>query len=251
MKTKPLGYLNMRMVIGLLIIAAGILLLLDSLDVTSDFNVGDYWPVILIVIGLGKVLQPKRYRQIYWGVVFMAIGALFLLNNLGYIRFWFDDLWPIILILIGIEILRLGLFKKKFRMGCCGFQHKERENFKGWAGISDSNDVDKDYIDVSVILGGGKYTFMNKKLKGGTVSAIMGGCELDLKNAEMEQDRMILETSAIMGGIEVRVPTHWQVIIEGSPILGSMEDKTAKAENPTKKLILKGASIMGGVEVKN
>ena len=250
MDKKQKSYFNTRIVIGLLIIAAGILLLMKSLGYSSDYNVGDFWPVILIVIGMGKVIQPKEYRQLYWGIVIMAVGTLFLLNNLGYIHFWFKDLWPILLILLGIELLRCGVFKHKFNWTCC-IHDKGRHHFKTWKGISNSDNVDKDYVDISVILGGGEYKFTNKQLKGGSVSTIMGGCELDFRNADMEKEEMVLEISSIMGGVDILVPSHWQVVMQGTPILGSVEDKTTKPENSTKKLIIKGAAIMGGVEIKN
>jgi predicted membrane protein len=67
----------------------------------------------------------------------------------------------------------------------------------------------------------------------------------------MEKEEMVLEASTIMGGIDIRIPSHWQVVMQGTPILGSVEDKTTKPENPTKKLIVNGSAIMGGIEVKN
>ncbi|UCH96635.1 MAG: hypothetical protein JSV88_07240 [Candidatus Aminicenantes bacterium] len=251
MDKKKRSYFNVRLVIGLLITAAGILLLLDSLDIGFDVNVGDYWPVILIVIGLGKILQPKEHRQLYWGIIIMTVGNLFLLNNLGYIHFWFDNLWPILLILVGIEIIRCGFFKHKIRLACCTFHDKKKPHFKGWTGISDSKPVDDDYVDISVVLGGGEYKLTNKQLKGGRASVIMGGFDLDFRNADMEKDQIILEASVIMGGIDIRVPAHWQVVMQGSPVLGSMEDKTTKPESPAKKLIIKGSVILGAIEVKN
>ena len=250
MHKKTRSFFNTRIVVGLLIIAAGILLLLKSLGIGSDYNVGDFWPVILIVIGLGKILQPKQHRQLYRGLVITAIGTLFLLNNLAYIHFWFDDLWPILLILLGIEILRCGFFKHKFNLTCC-INGKGKHHFKNWKGISNSNNVDKDIVDISVILGGGEYKFTNKQLKGGSVATIMGGCDLDFRNADMEKEEMVLEISSIMGGVDIQVPSHWEVVVQGSPILGSVEDKTGKQENPTKKLIVNGSAIMGGIEVKN
>lgn len=250
MDKKQRSYFNVRIVIGLLIIAAGILLLLKSLGFVSDYNVGDFWPVILIVIGLGKILQPKKHRQLYWGFIITAVGTLFLLNNMGYISFWFNDLWPILIILVGIEILRCGVFKHKFNLTCC-IHDKGKQHFKTWKGISNSNNVDKDFVDISVILGGGDYKFTNKELKGGSVSAILGGCDLDFRNADMEKEEMVLEASTIMGGIDLWVPTHWQVVMQGAPVLGALEDNTTKPENPAKKLIIKSSVVMGAVEVNN
>lgn len=251
MDKKQRSYFNTRIVVGLLIIAAGILLLLKSMGIGSDYNVGDFWPVILIVIGLGKILQPKEYRHLYWGFVITAIGTLFLLNNLGYIRFWFKDLWPIFIILVGIETLRWEVFKHKIRWGYCTIHKNGKHFFERWKGFSDSNNVNKDYVDISVVLGGGDYKFTNKQLKGGSISAVLGGCDLDFRDADMEKEEMVLEASTIMGGIELRVPTHWQVVMQGAPVLGALEDNTTKPENPAKKLIIKSSVVMGAVEVNN
>jgi predicted membrane protein len=257
MDKKPRGFFNMRIVFGLLIIAAGVLLLLNSMDLGVAIDIGDYWPVILIVIGLGKIVQPRHSRQLYWGIVIGIVGVLFLLNNLGYLHFWFKDLWPVILILLGIEILRCGAFRHRIRVKCFTnhdkkFVHHHEHLHSGCCtGGSDSRSIDSDVIDISVMFGGGEYRFTSKNLKGGRVSTVMGGCELDFSQAEMEENEMVLETSTVMGGIELHVPAHWQVVLEGSPILGGLDDTTIKPENPQKKLIIKGSAVLGAVEVKN
>jgi hypothetical protein len=49
-----------------------------------------------------------KYRHLFWGVLLIAIGMLFVLNNLGVISFsWYSvwRLWPLILIIWGISIL--------------------------------------------------------------------------------------------------------------------------------------------------
>ena len=49
-----------------------------------------------------------KYKHLFWGLVLIAIGMLFILNNLGIIHFsWFSfwRLWPLILLFWGITIL--------------------------------------------------------------------------------------------------------------------------------------------------
>lgn len=241
-----------RLLIGLLIVAAGVVLLLEKMQIIEKMNILKYWPVILIVIGISKLLQPAGwwYQRFFWGIIITALGVLFLLNNLQYLHFGIEALWPILVIIIGFELVRGSMFRHRriarwrtmvdedIEPGCCS-QSSRAET------------VDSDFINISSILGGAEYTFTNKKLKGGNVSVIMGGCEIDLRNAEMENDSMILETTAIMGGIGIRVPTHWQVVMQGTPVLGGMNNKTVSPENPAKRLFIKGSAIMGGVEIKN
>ncbi|MDP4281221.1 MAG: DUF5668 domain-containing protein [Bacteroidota bacterium] len=49
-----------------------------------------------------------KYKNFFWAIVLIAVGILFLLNNLGVISFsWYSfwHLWPVLLILWGIAIL--------------------------------------------------------------------------------------------------------------------------------------------------
>ncbi|HEX9095203.1 MAG TPA: DUF5668 domain-containing protein [Candidatus Dormibacteraeota bacterium] len=99
---------------GLVLIALGILFLLQQVA-APNWGWDVFWPVLLIVIGVAVGAsplvygQPLHYARSFWAIALVAIGALFLLGNLGYFNGWqFDrlgDLWPLILILIGAEIL--------------------------------------------------------------------------------------------------------------------------------------------------
>ena len=55
------------MVIGLIIIAVGIIALLVKLDVLNG-SIWDYtWPAILIIIGLSFIFGRFRRRRWFWG----------------------------------------------------------------------------------------------------------------------------------------------------------------------------------------
>lgn len=255
MDKRHVTMFSTRLVIGLLVVAAGVVLLLGNMKVIADVDVLDYWPVILIVIGIGKLLQPglDGYHRVFWGIILTAVGILFLLNNLHYLHFWFDDLWPILIIVIGFEMIRGGLLRHRVRVKWMAIDDKGKGKFASGccSQFVGADAVDSDFINISAILGAGEYNFTNKKLKGGTVSAILGGCDIDLRNADMEEDSMILETAAIMGGIDIRVPGHWQVVMQGTPVLGGMDNKTTSPENSVKRLFVRGSAIMGAVEIKN
>jgi len=54
------------------------------------------------------------------------------------------------------------------------------------------------------------------------------------------------------GGLEMRVPEDWKVVLEGTVLMGGVEDKSksAPADSPN-MLILRGVVLMGGIEIKN
>jgi predicted membrane protein len=80
----------------------------------------------------------------------------------------------------------------------------------------------------------------------------MGGCEIDLRQASIQGEEAVISTFAMWGGIKIKVPPTWNVIVQGIPFLGGFDDKSAKpADHSAKRLIVKGTAIMGGVEVTN
>src|SRR5688572_19237392 len=59
--------------------------------------------------------------------------------------------------------------------------------------------------------------------------AFWGGVELDLRDAEFEGDEVIINATAIMGGIEIIVPEGMPLDVGGFQLMGAIDDKTADA----------------------
>jgi predicted membrane protein len=216
---------------GLAILIFGVLLLLRSVSPELGETLWAYWPVILMLFGAMLISQPSGGRHPILGSTLIIIGFLLILKNVDVIRLRWRDIWPIVFILLGLSII--------FR------------NFRKSSGLITGSD----YFDLSLILGGAKYRFDSKNFKGGRITAIMGGGEIDLFDAGMAPGGAEIDVMAIMGGVEIRVPSGWQVSMQGAPILGGMEDKTSTVSGASTderpRLVIKGTAIMGGVEVKN
>jgi hypothetical protein len=58
-----------------------------------------------------------------------------------------------------------------------------------------------------------------------------------------------------LGGIEIIVPSHWEIINEVDVLLGGIEDKrnlrTPAEIGDSKKLLLRGSVTFGGLELKS
>lgn len=84
-------------------------------------------------------------------------------------------------------------------------------------------------------------------------TAVFGGCKIDLRDAQIQGREAVLETYAIFGGVEVRVPDDWQVVNRNVTIFGGVSDQRwhPPRGSGTKTLIVDGAAIFGGVEIKD
>ena len=163
------------------------------------------------------------------------MGGFFLLPEIINIPFRSYRLfWPAILIIIGIIVLtNARLFKKDSWM----------------SDTSSSNDI----IDMVNIFGGGERRLLSNNFKGGKISCVFGGGEIDLTGARLAEGTNELEISCVFGGVSLVVPPDWNVIIDVTPILGGFSDQrktSAAAIDMSKTLVIKGAVVFGGGEVK-
>jgi predicted membrane protein len=227
------GLLDVRGIIGIAVVFFGLLLLLRNIAPDFGATVWRWWPVLIMAVGLRVVLQLPENRQYITGSIIIIIGLFLLLNNHDIIELRFRHIWPVAVILIGLAII-----------------------FHNFAGRKGS--LERDMVNLTLIFGGGEFVYNSRNFRGGKITALMGGGKIDLRDANPAADEIIIDALAIMGGLEIRVPLNWHVIMEGTPIMGGMENKTILAgggqgsrEADGKRLVIKGLTIMGGLEVKN
>jgi hypothetical protein len=219
--------LTPRLVIGLSVMAAGAVLLLDQIGLVQADNVLRLWPVILIGIGLAKLTQAPESRP--GAVVWLVVGVGLLAANLHIIHS--RGLWAFVLMVVGAHIAWRALAPRG-RRDPSGDASASFDLFAFMAGVSrGSNSTD---------------------FRGGSATAIMGGCEIDLTQASiLPGQRAVIDTFTIWGGIDIKVPPDWEVVNQAVALLGGIEDKTQHPMEARGQLVLTGIAIMGGVEIKN
>jgi hypothetical protein len=112
-----------------------------------------------------------------------------------------------------------------------------------------SNGVDS-FSDVA-IMAGVKRTNLSRDFKGGEATAVMGGVDIDLRDATMESGEAVLDVSSVMGGVKIRVPETWTVVSKVSTVMGGFKDSTRRPATDDHRLVLKGTVLMGGLQVTN
>ena len=100
-------------VFGVMLIGIGVLFLLDNLEIYDAGQLRDYWPVLLIGLGLPSLIAPKDAGDTPWGVVTLGAGTFFLLKNLDVIDWRFQDIWPLFLVLAGVALIVRSLADRR------------------------------------------------------------------------------------------------------------------------------------------
>lgn len=85
-----------------------------------------------------------------------------------------------------------------------------------------------------------------------TVAALMGGAELDFRDATFGAELTDVWVVAIMGGVEIIVPPGVRTEVKGLPIMGGFGSSAPAAGLPpgAPTLRIRGLALMGGLEVK-
>jgi len=221
---------------GAFILAVGAIFLLNNLGIISAFHFWQYWPVILIVIGLVKITDPCGRL---WGVTLAGFGVLLQLNEFGIIHFSWNQLWPLVLIAVGAMAMWSALQARNATLG-----------------LKADNTDPKNTLSESAIFGGVQKRVNTKEFRGGQLQSMFGGIEVDLRDAEIDGTEAVLHANAVFGGIEVRVPETWYVAARGQGIFGGYNDSTrynppVDPDKPKKTLIIMGMAVFGGVEIRN
>ena len=224
---QPNPAANVKLIVGIALAAAGLILTADNLDLVVAERYLRWWPIVLIVIGAMKVATPGTR---IFGTVVTIVGAWILAYNLNLIHFTIFDLWP--LILIGIGVMMVGR-----ATGVIGDPSGAVANFTKGEGLA--------------LLGSRKIVSTSRDFRGSSLSAILGGYELDLTGADIAQSPAVVDVFAFWGGIEIYVPENWEVVGEVTPFMAGFEVRARGAADPSKRLIVRGFAMMAGVEVKS
>jgi len=221
-----------QVVLGVLVIGVGVLFLLDNLDIFEFRHALGFWPLAFIIAGLIALSGKGPRSGNYVGVVLIAIGALMMLGRLGFLYVSWGTLWPLVLIALGGLVLFRSLGPGRARVPL------------------DKGGAVDGVVDIVAVLGGFERRLVTPDFRGGEITAIMGGCMLDLRDASIVKEAAI-DVFTVWGGINIKVPTDWTVILNGTPLMGGFSEKTAKPPDDSKRLVIRGYAIMGGVEVRN
>lgn len=212
--------------LGAFLIVLGVAFLLRNFGLIPDFVFHIFhWPNFMFLIAIGLLLAGNQKGAL----VITCIGVFFLLQSwLGW-----QLAWPLILIGVGVMIF---------------LRQSGRLNFPDSS--SGEGTPSSGSINETVIFSGSQRNFAHQEFKGGKITTIFGGTELDLRDSNLEEGA-ILDLFCMFGGIEIKAPEHWVIDLQVNPVFGGSSDerKTADPAGPT--LVIKGFVMFGGIEIKS
>lgn len=218
---------------GIVLIVIGFIMILNSLSIINVNLFFDGWWTFFIIIPclIGLITDKDKTGNL----IGLIVGIILLLACQKVIDF--DLVWkliiPIIIIIIGLSILFKNIISKEIS--------KEFKNANKELGDSE---------DVVAVFSGQEISVENEEFKGKNLCAVFGAIDLDIRKAKIKGD-VVINASAIFGGIEIIAPEDVNIVIKSSSVFGGAKNNK-KVDNKDKKysIYINASCIFGGVDIK-
>ena len=215
-----------RMLVGLVLVALGVLFLLDQNEVLDSGDlIADWWPVVFVVAGFLYLSFSPRHVMV--PAVLIVIGLALLARSLDFVPDWVQTVfWPMVLVAIGLWVI-----------------------FGSGPG---SNALQRgDRVNSLVAFFGREVVNESQQFGGGSIFAAFGGTEVDLRGAHPVPEGAAMDVVVAFGGVDIVVPEGWRVEVKGIPLFGGWSNKTSRdrvtADAPL--LSIEALVAFGGLEI--
>lgn len=218
-----------NIVFGLILVVVGLFFLLRNLGFYYFEEFWNFWPILLLLLGLSKAFSGRVDERTF-GWILTFIGSVFFLRyTLGW-DVHMREFWPGILIIVGISVVMHAI--------------------KG-PGVPREGIESSSLLNERAIVGGVNRKSASQSFQGGQLTAVMGGCEIDLRDARMAGPEAVIECFAMWGGIVIQIPPDWAIDPQMTVFAAGFEDHSKPPVQPVGRLVIRGTALMAGVEIKN
>ncbi len=191
--------------------------------------------------------------MIFWGMVVPDTGVA----TIGYPK--------AMLATIGLWLVIFPVARKGGPKGGGGAKFRFRKSFgdevkqkiedsSSGRASSRSETLSDDEIDVTSSFNGINRKITSQNFRGGKVNTNFGGVQLDMRSAAISGGEARLDIRAFIGGVEIRVPSSWEVDENVSTTIGGVQDErddTGPKGADAPKLVLTGSATLGGISIKD
>lgn len=217
-----------KIILGLLFVIVGVIVLLNSLEVTKiNLFFEGWWTLFIIVPSVAGLFNDNDKTGNFIGLI---IGILLLLMARDILSWGMlvKLFLPLILIVIGVSIL-----------------FKETINGK----VSEKVNEKHENLENIIATFGEQKIKVEKKFEGSNIDAIFGGVKLDLRDANFDKETVI-KASAIFGGITIKLPKGLSVKVKATPIFGGVNNHYSSDKTSEKVIYIETLALFGGVDIK-
>lgn len=221
---------------GIAIIALGVIFGGNAIGLFDiDIFFKGWWTLFIIVPSVISLFTEKEKLV---SLAFISAGVLLLLAAQEV--FGYDVVWRAILavalILFGLSILIRTIFHND----------SDKEVEKKVKELKDDKGIEAQIA----VFSGSDRAYKGEKFPGSNLTAVFGGVETDLRNANFEKD-VVIKAFALFGGIEIIVPDDVVIKTRSAFFFGGVSDDRKEVSKGKHTIYLDAAGGFGGITITN
>lgn len=99
---------------GLVLIAVGLIFLLDRMDIMDMRSLWHYWPLLLVAAGINQTIGYPSAREFSNGLWTVFIGLWLFAVFEGFLGLTFRNSWPLFLLMWGLQMVLAPVIGRRF-----------------------------------------------------------------------------------------------------------------------------------------
>lgn len=217
---------------GLLLVALGLIFGLNALGITDIDVFFDGWWTLFIIVPCAVGLFQEQDKS--GNLIGLAIGVALLLSCQGIVslRVVWKLLLPAVLVIAGCAMIFKGA-------------RADREARR----YIEEHRFDTGAQEYCATFSGQDLDFRGERFNGTRLTAVFGGIKCDLRDAVIDHD-VVIEATAIFGGVDINVPQHCRVRICSNSIFGGVsEERPHTRDEGAVTVYINGKCMFGGVSI--
>lgn len=219
------------MILGFIVLALGVLLLLDQFNIISIGNIFQFIPSLFIALGIWQLVS-NGFRHWVGPSIMIGIMTVLQLSILDVVDgsfFW--RLWPLVLVVVGFSMLR-------------------RQRSGGPDDVI--GDATGDTFDIFAMFSGADRRITSQSFRGGSITAMFGGAEVNLHDVQVEDRPAVVNVFVMFGGVGIKASPDTIVHNQTVALFGGSSDERSQrkmlaGERP--EIVVKGFAMFGGLEI--
>lgn len=233
---------------GVFLVLGAVVLVTSQLGIFS-YHVG-LWPLLLAVFLVAAFVESLMHLAV-WGMVFsLAFLAIIFAKPLGIAAL---APWTI---LIAAVLLSLGLSliirpKRWYHYDWRDQGNWSHHHHRDWShhGEDDVETLDDSAIVVDVNMSNSIRYLQSSDFRQADVRVSMGNAKLYFDDVTLSDGGALINVDAHLGGIQLYLPTDWNVKVDVDADLGSVETTGEPAGTTGPTVMVKGRVSLGGLGI--
>ncbi len=249
-----------KTILGVIIVGVGLNIILSAAGIEFTLLFEGWWTLPIIVVAIVSIVNHGVGS---WNFGMLLLGSWLLANRQGWIPSWFNGGF-----LAGAAVLGFGLL---FLVGSKNINTNKESSASSredsystssrssrssssyshnHSGTQGKREDSSSHPDYTAVFSGQDIRNVTENLDGSTLFTLFGGLNVDFSNAIIDHD-IIIDASAIFGGIDLRFPDNVRVQTKATPLFGGVDNRSKNPVDPQAPLVTVRCLVaFGGIDIK-